>query len=181
MPWIETDRLRLRPFGPDDAEALHRVVYSDPAVMAFLPGRAPRPLQRTEEAIEFFLDHWRRHGFGAWAVGRGADGVLLGQVGLQYLSNSQDVELFYAIGSPYWGQGYATEAGRASLRYGFEEIKLRRIVGLVAPDNEASERVLRKLGMHYERMARHYGMKLKQFAIADSQFDPGEGAYHLHD
>ncbi len=181
MPWIETDRLRLRSFTPDDVEALHRVVYSDPAVMVFLPGRAPRPLQRTEEVIEFLLDHWQRHGFGAWAVEGRADGVLLGQAGLQHLPDSQEVELFYAIGSPYWGQGYATEAGRASLRYGFEEIKLRRVVGLVAPDNEAAERVLRKLGMRYERMARHYGMKLKRFAIADAQFDPGEGMYHLCD
>lgn len=180
MHWVETDRLCLRRFTPDDAGALHRAIYSDPEVMLFLPGRVPRSLQRTADVIDFFADHWQHHHFGAWAVEHREEGALIGQAGLQYLPNSPQVEVFYAIGSAYWGQGFATEAAHAALRYGFEELKLERVIGLVALENAASERVLRKLGMGFDKVARHYDMKLKRYTITARRFKPGDGLYTLH-
>jgi ribosomal-protein-alanine N-acetyltransferase len=76
------------------------------------------------------------------------DGTLLGRCGLQYLPDTEEVEVDFILGRPFWGQGYATEAGQASLRYGFEELELQRIVGIAHVENHASQRVLEKLGMH---------------------------------
>lgn len=178
---IETDRLRLRPFRAEDAPALHEQIYGDADVMLSLPGRIPRSLERTESLLEFFAEHWAEYSYGAWAVEDKATGALIGQVGVQQLADHTGVELFYAFGKGHWGQGIATEAARAALRYAFDEADLRRVVGLVADDNAASERVLQKLGMGYESRVKYYNMKLKRYAILSGDFDPGDGFFTIYE
>ncbi len=179
MPEVETSRLHLRMFTPEDLNDLYFRIYSDPGVMRYLPGGLPRTLERTAAVLREFAAHWERHGFGAWAIEDRENNEFIGQVGLQYIEDTADVEVFYALGRDFWGQGLATEAARAALRYGFEHEQLKRIWALAAYENIASQCVLIKVGMRYARDAEMYGLKVKMFTLETSEFDPGGGFYQV--
>ncbi len=143
---ITTQRLRLRSFQPDDLDVYWRVVYGDAAVMVYMPGGVPRSREKTSEVLEFSIEHEREHGFSLWAVEILADSSFLGHCGLIHLKTGE-VEIAYALGKSAWGQGYASEAARAALGYGFEQANLAYILALADPDNLASQRVMQKIGM----------------------------------
>jgi ribosomal-protein-alanine N-acetyltransferase len=89
--------------------------------------------QRSRAALDLFIDHWKEHGFGGWAVIDRATGALIGQCGLKYLPDSPEVEILYAFDTPHWGRGVATEAAAAALRHGFESTRLDRVVAVALP------------------------------------------------
>jgi RimJ/RimL family protein N-acetyltransferase len=107
-----------------------------------------------------------------WAVVERETDALIGHCGLRYLEDTSDVELLYGLGRRFWGRGVATEAGRASLGYGFEQAGLSRIVALAKPENAASRRVMEKLGMTFEGEAHHFGLVAVRYAISRDQFRP---------
>lgn len=182
MHLIDTARLRLRPFTPDDLDAYYTTILSDPDVMHCLPGGVPRPREAGAAAIEHYLASYREHGFGLWAVERRPGGEFIGQAGLMFTPGitPPTVEVAYGFGKPYWGQGYATEAARACLRYGFEQLGLERIIAVFVPGNTASEQVMRKLGMASQGMIAAYGTHLPGYAITWAEFDPGDAPYTVH-
>lgn len=149
-PTIETERLILRLLTPDDLETYHAAVAGDPDVMRYLPGGVPRPIERTAQSIAGFAQAWQDIGVSGLGVVVKADNRVIGQCGLWRLPDGETVEVFYAIGKAYWGQGLVTEAARAMLAYGFTEARLDRIIALAWPDNTASQRVMQKLGMKHE-------------------------------
>lgn len=153
---IATARLHLRPFRDDDLQVYHETIYSDADVTRFLPGGKPRPLDGTQTVLDFAIAHQRKHGFSIWAVERRADYHFLGHCGLVYLRDAPQVEVAYAFGAAYWGQGYATEAARASLRFGFQTLKLDRILALAFPENIGSQRVMQKIGMRHQGETEQY-------------------------
>lgn len=157
MNLLETERLRLRLFQPDDLDEYHRVIYGDAEVMIYMPGGVPRSLERTKVVLDFSIDHAQRHGYTLWAVVNKMDNIFLGHCGLVHLQDSpEEVELAYAFGKDYWGQGYASEAARAALRYGFEIAGLPYILALAVPENIASQRVMQKAGMNHQGITRRY-------------------------
>lgn len=175
---ILTDRLRLRPFREDDVPEHHRVVYGDAEVMRYMPGGVPRSVEQTRDVLARFAEHWADNGFGAWAVLNKRGGALLGQCGLQTLTGTPRVEVFYALGAAYWGQGYTTEAARAALRFGFEEAGLPEITALAVPENTASRRVMVKLGMEYRGIVTdYYDAKLACYLISREAFTYGGSLY----
>jgi ribosomal-protein-alanine N-acetyltransferase len=111
------------------------------------------------------LDGWDRDGFGMWIVEERATASVIGHAGLQRLHGTDDVELGYYLARAAWGHGYATEAGRACLTYGFESCGLRRVVAVVRPDNHASRHVLEKLGFRHERDGVFYDADASLMAI----------------
>jgi len=141
-----TGRLVLREMTSDDAEHAFRL-NSDPEVVRHT---GDGPFASVEAAREFLAAYqdYKLHGFGRWAVVRRSDSVWLGWCGLKRHANG-DVDLGYRLLREYWGQGYATEAGRACLQLGFGRFELETIIGRVARENIASVRVLEKLGMRY--------------------------------
>ena len=171
MTVLETPRLTLRPFAIDDIPA-YAGIRSDPDVVRYLPGGAAAAADADAIAaarIPDFIEHWREHGFGLWAAVERASGRLIGHCGLLRLEDFDAVEVLYMLDRPAWGRGFATEAARASMDYGFRTVGLDRIVALVLPENRASARILEKLGMTpignrqfknldvavYERLAPH--------------------------
>lgn len=145
---IETERLLLRPFTPADAEALH-AVWGDPAAQRF-GGDWPRPetVADTRSYLEPILAGQAERGYASWAVVERESGRLIGDCGLFPADDvGPDVELAYGLAPDVWGRGYATEAAAACVRAGFEQLGLERIVADVDPANEASVRVLEKVGM----------------------------------
>lgn len=178
---IETARLLLRPFTLDDEAAYYEVVLSDPDVMRYLPSGVPLPKDRTLPILQRFMDYWTLHGFGLWAVVHKIDDRLIGHCGLQLIPDTTDVEVAYALAKPYWGIGLAPEAAQAALRFGFEHLKLDQIVAVAMPENAASQRVMVKIGMTYQKIAHVYGGELPYYTIARNEFHPGDAPYQLRE
>ena len=162
IPVLTTERLRLRGFRAEDLPAHRAAVDDDPAV-TWAHTRIPLAgsLRRWAER----LDGWAADGFGMWIVEVAATGAVIGHAGLQRLHGSDDIELGYYLGRPAWGQGYATEAGQACLDFGFGPAGLRRIVAVVRTENDASRRVLGKLGFRHERDGVFYEAEASLLAI----------------
>ena len=141
---LETDRLLLREFAEEDADAFFRL-NSDPQVLRFVPDKQ---LLNVEQARQILIDHpmadYRKHGFGRGACILKSTGENIGFAGLKYLEELGEVDVAYRLMPAYWGQGLATEVALASVRYGFAELGLKRIIGLAMPDNVASVRVLKR-------------------------------------
>jgi len=159
---IETERLRLRPLSPDDLDDLHEVVWSDPAVT--WDGEA-RTLDQSRESLEAKLRDVEEHGFGMMAVVDRDDGAVLGFAGLQHLEDGPDVEVGYYLGRRAWGRGLGTEVACALVEQAFEELGLQRVVAVVRPENEASQRVLAKAGLERVGLGHHYGADVELWAL----------------
>jgi ribosomal-protein-alanine N-acetyltransferase len=101
-----------------------------------------------------------------WAVIHKADGKLIGRCGLCFLDKTPEVELGYLLDKSYWRRGLATEGSHASLKYGFEVIRLEKIVAIAKPENIASRRVMEKVGMKYEKDAYFYNTNVVYYAIS---------------
>ncbi len=170
MPEIETARLRLRQFTLFDLEDLFRI-YSDPEVMRYV-GKGARTRDETQAGLLSMLKHWELHGFGIWAVVHKMDGQLIGRCGLCFLDSTPKVELGYTFAQPYWGIGIATEASHASLKFGFEVLKLNRIVAIAKPENVGSQRVMQKVGMKYEKNAYYYNTEVVYYALLQEAWQP---------
>ena len=153
VPEIETERLLLRAFTPDDFEAF-AAMRADAEVMRFIGQAGPRTREQAREWLEENERGWIETRFGIWAVVEKANGELAGWCGLARLDGTEEVEVGYGLGRRAWGRGLATEAARASLRYGFERLGLRRIVAVVYPANHASRHVVEKLGLRYVKVGR---------------------------
>jgi RimJ/RimL family protein N-acetyltransferase len=176
MPEIETSRLRLRMFRPDDLDAL-ALITGDPEVMKYLGVSGPRTKEKTKNTIDAILRHWEQHGFGIWAIEHKADATLIGWCGLQMLEKTPEVEIAYLLAKEYWNQGLATEAARATVEFGFNGLQLKRIVAIARPENVGSYRVMEKIGMMYERDAHYYNVDVVYYALEREQAErEGDGA-----
>jgi RimJ/RimL family protein N-acetyltransferase len=144
IPELSTERLRLRPFSQEDTDAF-AALCADDEVMRWLGGTMDRSTAWRHMAT--LVGHWDLHGFGRWAVEVRESGALVGHVGLWFPEGWPAIEVGWAIAHGAWGHGYATEAARASIDYGWREVELERVISLIDPANERSQSVARKLGM----------------------------------
>ena len=155
-PTIRTERLVLRPFVPEDAPAVYRLAGE--REIALNTATIPHPY--TEEmAVKFIATHQDDYDANKSLTLAIDDGELVGTIGLAFTPDEDRAEIGYWIGVPYWGRGYASEAGRAVVRYGFEELGLNRIYAEVFSRNPASARVLQKIGMRHEGTHRAHIVK----------------------
>ena len=164
IPTVKTGRLILRPFTEHDAEDLHRILAQE-GVLRYFPNTEPPPLDRVQKFIAAQLEHWDEHGFGWWAVEQKPGKEIIGWNGLQYLTDTEEVEIGFLLSKPTWGQGFATEGAREGLKYGFETLGLERIVGIVHPENISSQGVLEKLGLTFKNEAEYFGMEVYRYVI----------------
>jgi ribosomal-protein-alanine N-acetyltransferase len=127
----------------------------------------------------FMVQHWKQHGFGPWAVIHRTEEQFIGHCGLRYWPGSADVEVLYALARPYWGQGLATEGARASLRYGFEHLRLERIVAAAMVENIGSRRVMEKIGLRYEKDFRFGTLEAAWYTLERADYRPDNLPYRL--
>lgn len=142
---LATERVILTEMLPSDAAEVF-ALNADPEVVRYT---GDGPFASVEAARAFLASYrdYRAYGYGRWAMRRRADGVMLGWCGLKYHPDTAETDLGYRLHRRYWGQGYATEAGRACLDYGFGPLRLARIIAEVMQANLASIRVLEKCGL----------------------------------
>ena len=150
-PTLSTARLILRRWTEDDL-APFAILNADPEVMHFFP--QPLTMAESDALVQRIEAQFDDRGFGLWAVERAADGAFLGFTGLAVQRfdgpPGHVIEVGWRLASSAWGQGYATEAGREALRFGFEVANLPEIVSFTSPLNEPSVRVMERLGMHHD-------------------------------
>ena len=163
---LETDRLLLREYVEEDAEAFFNL-NSDPEVLRFVPDKQ---LLNVEQARQILIEHpiadYRKHGFGRGACILKSTGEQIGFAGLKYLEELDEVDVAYRLMPTHWGQGLATEAALASVRYGFADLGLKQIIGLVMPENIASVRVLEKAGLRYAETVTFWGHQFSKYTIS---------------
>jgi RimJ/RimL family protein N-acetyltransferase len=148
IPTLSTARLVLRPFADDDLDAWAAIV-GDPETAQFVGGVRSRA--EAWERMAMYHGHWVLRGYGQWAVCLREGGELIGRAGLWNPEGWPELEVGWTLARSTWGNGYATEAGRAAVEWGRSELGLRRIASVINPDNERSIAVARRLGMTFDR------------------------------
>ena len=175
---FETDRLILREWTIDDAEAAF-AIYGDPEVTRYLgaTGEPDPSLAYRQERMPAMVARYTDHpGYGIWAMVRRDDGEIIGGTGLMTLEEGPNVEIAYTLRHDAWGMGYATEVARGTIAYGFDALALEKLVGVAYPENVASHKVLLKAGMRHLGPRLAYGHQLEWFEIErGDQVDRGEG------
>lgn len=148
VPTIKTTRLTLRPLEQFDAEVLLRIYQTD-GVLRYFPPSTPPTLEKIQRAIVRLQEHWNRYKYGRWGIIPNGENQIIGWAGLQFLPELNETEVGYLLDKSHWGKGFATEAARASIEFGFENCQLDHIIALVSPENIASRRVIEKCNLTY--------------------------------
>jgi ribosomal-protein-alanine N-acetyltransferase len=169
IPTRFTSRLILRPLEPSDSKSLYRI-FCQPDILTFFPNPKPPELSGVERMITGQLEHWQQYGYGWWAVQDKNSSEHIGWCGLQFLPETEEVEVAYLLDKDYWGRGLATEAAESALQYGFDETGENEIVGIVHPQNDASIRVLEKIGMTFMVRKPYFGMDCLRYALLADDF-----------
>ena len=144
-PTLATERLLLRPFREPDVAALCELM-EDPDVVRYIADRKVPTLQECWRAIAGRIGHWALRDYGMWAVEERNSGDFIGRVGIINPAEWPGAEVGYTLGKRWWGRGYATEAARAAMAWGFEERDFDRLISLIDPGNRASIAVAERLG-----------------------------------
>ena len=179
VPVLTTERLTMRGFTNDDLDAFYPIISGEDQLKYF-PATVPQTRERVQEMIDRIGKHWETKGYGLWAITLRETGELLGRCGIMEIKDTGETEIDFIFGRPYWNKGYATEAGRAAIRYGFEHLPVDFIVGIVHPDNGASQRALSKLGLTRGERTRYFNMDCYRYVIDREGFrrEYGKAASH---
>jgi len=150
---IITERLILRKFQPEDAEAMFEL-DSNPAVHTYLGNNPMQTMDQARDIIKSLLSQYEEHGIGRWAAIEKSSGKFIGWSGLKFMTDpinnrSHYYDVGYRFIPQFWGKGYATESAKAALEYGFTKMNMQEIVGTVSIENHASRRALEKCGLTF--------------------------------
>ncbi len=175
---IETARLWFRPVTRGDVDPLHRL-WTEPRVRKYLWDDQIIPREQAGEVVNRSVELFDHTGLGLWAVLPPGDETLIGFCGYWYFRDPPELELLYGMAPAHWGKGLATEAARAMLRYGFEELGFRRVVGSTDVQNVASVRVLEKAGIQFAKRARVNELDTVFYTIPREAFAPDDAPYRV--
>lgn len=162
-PEVLTPRLRLRAWTDEDVQGLADI-YADPESVRYLRFH---DVEGTRQQIERFKTHWERHGFGLWAVEQRATGRFVGRIGLMHhddwTASPHDAEVGWVVARDLWGQGLATEGGRAALNFG--ALGVTDFISIANVDNAGSQRVMQKLSLVRRGETDWHGSRVVWFGL----------------
>jgi [ribosomal protein S5]-alanine N-acetyltransferase len=167
QPDLRGERLLLRPFTRDDASAVFTLAGAVEIASTTLNIPHPYLPGMAEDWIGSHAPGYAEGEHATFAVTRCADGVVVGGIGLTVQPAHRRAELGYWIGVPYWNRGYASEAARLILEFGFLSLGLNRVVAHHLVRNPSSGTVMRKVGMRYEGRLRQHVLKWERFEDID--------------
>lgn len=143
---LRTERLFLRKYKPEDAEILYHRFGTDPVMSRYSGWNPYASLEMAQETVERFIRDYEKPAFYGWAIEY--NGELIGTIGTyDYDSETNQIETGISIAREYWGQGFATEALRAVLKYLTEEDGIRTVTAWCASENTGSMKAMIKAGM----------------------------------
>jgi RimJ/RimL family protein N-acetyltransferase len=162
---LTTARMRLEPFSDAHAAGLQEM-NSDPEVMRFITGR-PQTLEETVAGIERVKARWIEWGYSWWSFFELGTERIIGAGCIQHLGGDakNPLELGYRLRREKWGQGFASEAARAMATFAFDALGAKELKAICDPANEASAKVMRRLGMTYQGIERWHDADLAVYAI----------------
>jgi [ribosomal protein S5]-alanine N-acetyltransferase len=162
---LETTRLLLRPMQAMDIDGLLHIFTDQKVMNAF--DSPPFDQQQMAGWLQRNLDHQVEYGYGLFSVIFKANGLLIGDCGLEMMEvdGTQVAELGYDFRSDYWNQGFATEAATAVRDYAFNILRLPQLVSLMRIGNKASQRVAEKIGMKYIAEFTRYGNRYLKYGV----------------
>ena len=148
---IETERLLIRPFTVEDIEPSYAMNLDAEVSKYTADGGVVSKAEIERRIKENVFGDYEKYGYGRLAVELKSEGKFIGFTGLKYLKDLDEVDLGYRFMKEYWGKGIATESARAIVKFGFEDLMLKRLVAMVLPENIGSINVLEKLNFQYEK------------------------------
>ncbi len=168
--FVETERLLLRELLPADDSGIFEL-DSDPEVQKYLGNNPIKHVEEARSAIAFIRQQYLENGIGRWAVIEKETNSFVGWAGLKFVREKINNHInYHNVGyrliKKYWGKGYATEAAKASLAYGFDELKLKDIYAMADVNNDASRRVLEKVGLTLVETFDLHGIAQNWFRIS---------------
>ena len=169
---IETKRLVVNTPDADDLENLYKL-QSDPEVMKYI-GQGVRTMAEAKTGLERAIQHQLKHKFSLGNVYETKSGDFIGRAGLihvAYDDSQPDIEFGYALLKKFWNKGYATELSKALINWGFENLAVKKLVGIIRPENERSRHVLEKVGMHYVGIENYNGIDVARYEISKNNID----------
>ena len=156
---LETKRLRLRRLAEQDAAFIFELVNE----LAFIHNIGDKGVRTLDDARGYIsggpVASYEKHGFGLYCIELKETEELIGICGLLKRDALDDVDIGFALLEKFRGRGFAYEAAAAVMEYGRTALGLKRIVAITSPDNEASMRVLEKIGLRFDKMIRMPGSK----------------------
>lgn len=176
LPILETDRLLLRKITIDDVEMMHAYA-SNEEVSKYVTWDTHYSLSDTQMFVEFVLHQYETKKIAPWGIEYKQNGTFIGTIDfVNWQPKHKIAEIGYVISSDYWGNGITPEAANALLKYGFENMDLVRIQAKCLVENNASARVMEKIGMSFEGIIRkgiyakgkHHDLKL--YSILDHEY-----------
>lgn len=154
LPQLETARLILRKITEQDAGDFFEYA-SDHQVALYTSWLPHQTIEETQNLIRNFIEGYQTGRVSPWGIQFKADGKFIGTIGFSNWQIAHDrAEIYYSIARAYWGQGLVTEAVRTVIDFGFTRMKLNRIEAYGAPENVATYKIMRKMGMQYEGLMR---------------------------
>jgi RimJ/RimL family protein N-acetyltransferase len=151
---LETERLVLRRLTADDAEFIIGLL-NQPSFLRFI---GDKQVRTSADAVRYIqtgpIASYERFGFGIYLVALKDNGIPVGMCGLLKREQLPDVDIGFAFLPEHWSQGYALESASATMAYGRDVLGLQRIVAITSPDNDASIRLLEKIGLKFESLIR---------------------------
>lgn len=146
---VETDRLLLKEFEIGDAESFYELNLN-PNVIKYTGNSAFKDIDEAKSFLKNYSDY-QRNGFGRWAVVDKSTKIFFGWCGLKYDEKLDETDIGFRFFEHFWNQGFATESAKTCIDYGFEKLNLKIIVGRAMRENTASIKVLKKIGLQYEK------------------------------
>lgn len=143
---LETERLRLRLFTLDDVRIMYRL-STDPDVIKYADTPAKDMAEAKQRLIDGPLFDYEKYGYGRFAVELKETGEVIGFCGIKYLPEIDLPEVGYRYLKEYWGRGIGTEAAQACVEFARQDLKIKKLIALIMPENIASIRLAEKLGM----------------------------------
>lgn len=165
-------RLVARPWSVDFADGLHEL-YSDATITRMLHFEPNETVEQTRAYVAKRVETYKTlpAGMGAWATFVRETDELIGTVMLKPLADGK-IEVGWHLKQSAWGKGYASEAGRAAIRYGFESLGLDEIYAITLPENQASQKVCVRCGMtHLGRTTDYHDLDLEFFRIRADELE----------
>lgn len=146
---LETNRLYLREMTPDDAEQAY-LLNLDPEVVKYTGDVAFISIEEAKTFLENY-SHFKKYGFGRWAVIYKINDEYLGWCGLKYTEDLDEFDIGFRFFKKHWNKGFATEAAKACLEIGFDKFGMKTIVGRAMKANIGSVKVLEKIGLQFDK------------------------------